>query len=33
MEDAYDLFTKARDLMKKSDYLNASFLLEMARGK
>ncbi len=33
MEDAYDLFTKARDLMKKSDYLNASFLLEMAKGK
>ncbi len=31
MEDAYSLFTKAKLMMKKNDFLNASLLLEEAR--
>lgn len=30
MDDAYHLFVKAREFMKKNDFLNASFLLEKA---
>ena len=33
MEDSYNLFTRARDLMKKNDFLNASFLLEKAKNR